>query len=185
MSDIYGDILKAQQKQGNLGGKAALDEAEKRNKANEKNKAPKDKEGDWTYNLYIDNGIVLDGTDGNGLSDPYVVLVALGPNNKSKQVYRSSVQKKTLEPSWSEKGTMKFKDTYTQLRVELWDQDIIGRNDFIGSNIIDVKNHGAAQKFDTEVYKEKDGSKDLTGSVKFQFEKVGASIIGTGKFGAY
>ncbi|KAF2074605.1 hypothetical protein CYY_004112 [Polysphondylium violaceum] len=77
---IYQDILTAQVKQGNFGGKKGqfgylVDEEKRRKKANKAYEKTKDRRN---YKIEITNGVVDVATDSNGLSDPWVSLSRSG-----------------------------------------------------------------------------------------------------------
>ncbi|KAL0269628.1 UNVERIFIED_CONTAM: hypothetical protein PYX00_007297 [Menopon gallinae] len=65
--------------------------------------------------------------DKNGFSDPYYELQI---NGECK--YKSSVKKKTLNPTWDENGIVPLPRPGSTLDLILWDHDTFGKNDFLG-----------------------------------------------------
>ncbi|EGC33061.1 hypothetical protein DICPUDRAFT_37318 [Dictyostelium purpureum] len=146
----------------------------------EKDDAKRNKVNTNEYEVHIQSGTVFEATDSNGLSDPYVTISMVREDGKTtKQIYRSSVCKKTLSPKWDEKGTMKFKENVSTLIIQLWDQDIIGSNDFIGGTSVDVASckYGNFQYIDAEVFEEKEGKVVTKGNVKLSIEKKKAKSV--------
>ena len=79
----------------------------------------------------------LPAMDLNGFSDPYYKVYLDGELS-----YQSEIVKKTLNPKWEGEITHQSKGTnirkvYT-LRIEVWDWDRIGSDDFIGDVAIEV-----------------------------------------------
>ncbi|XP_046401824.1 uncharacterized protein LOC124167829 [Ischnura elegans] len=65
--------------------------------------------------------------DLNGFSDPYCEVKVDG-----QLKYRSSVRKKTLNPSWEETTIVELPTGQQTLQVDLWDHDVLGKHDFLG-----------------------------------------------------
>ncbi|XP_069673106.1 uncharacterized protein [Periplaneta americana] len=72
--------------------------------------------------------------DLNGFSDPYCELKI---NGECK--YKSSIKKKTLNPSWEESAIMGLPRPGEMLEVVLWDHDTFGMKDFLGSVTISME----------------------------------------------
>eukprot|EP01132_Coremiostelium_polycephalum_P006795 gene6795-8431_t len=132
---IYEDILRAQVKQGNFGGKkgpfAYL--AEKKKKKPNK----EIKYDDWlVYEITVKDAQLYVAHDSNGFSDPYV---RIGKTKKDGSVFakkwllETPVIKKTLTPSWNYTDQITVNTAKSwQLTVELWDHDSL-KDDLIGS----------------------------------------------------
>lgn len=87
------------------------------------------------YSISVERGEGLGSFDLNGKSDPYVIVSWNG-----SEVGRTEVQKATLDPKWN-KHTFKLgllPDTEdgggdrVVLLLEVWDEDRIGKDDFMG-----------------------------------------------------
>ena len=79
--------------------------------------------------------------DSNGLSDPYFkiphrqygVVDLPGKKNRSKTI------KKTLNPTWNHTFDMEFNPNLcTKLQIQVYDYDLIGKDDLIGTANIDL-----------------------------------------------
>ncbi|KAM9994892.1 hypothetical protein ACTFIY_001073 [Dictyostelium cf. discoideum] len=168
--NIYMDIIAAQVSQGNFGGKngqfgyLAKDKSRKEKKLTKaKFETPKKKvEEKFEFNVLIGSGTVAEATDSNGLSDPFVIIWSVDDEGQpDKSLFKSKVCKKTLTPTWDEKGSLKLKESYKSLIVELWDHDLLSANDFIGRarinvDAINIKKYGYSFKDTISVY---DGEK--------------------------
>ena len=107
--------------------------------------------GDGKVKITLVSGKDLVAKDSNGLSDPYC-LIWIGPRGDFKspfKAWRSSVQRKTLAPEWNESHTFTIKDIcdpsaidfmYGEptLHIQVWDQDLIGKNDYMGDGEYDL-----------------------------------------------
>ncbi|KAJ9589915.1 hypothetical protein L9F63_016976, partial [Diploptera punctata] len=71
--------------------------------------------------------------DLNGFSDPYCELKI---NGECK--YKSSIKKKTLNPSWEESAIMGLPRVGEMLEVVLWDHDTFGMKDFLGNVMLSL-----------------------------------------------
>ncbi|KAN0019049.1 hypothetical protein ACTFIU_002251 [Dictyostelium citrinum] len=168
--NIYMDIISSQVSQGNFGGKngqfgyLAKDKSRREKKLSKaKYETPKKKTDDkFECNIHIRTGTVAEATDSNGLSDPFVIIWSVdSEGNPDKSLYKSKVCKKTLNPNWDEKGTLKLKTSYKSLIVELWDHDLLSANDFIGRAKVlvdcsDIKKYSSSFNDTVSVY---DGEK--------------------------
>uniref|UniRef100_A0A7S4L6M3 C2 domain-containing protein n=1 Tax=Paramoeba aestuarina TaxID=180227 RepID=A0A7S4L6M3_9EUKA len=73
----------------------------------------------------------LDSKDANGKSDPYCVLHYRGKKHKTKVI------KKNLNPTWDQDFELNDCDG-SFLHVEVYDWDLVGKDDFIGEAYIDL-----------------------------------------------
>ncbi|KFP21130.1 Ras GTPase-activating protein 4, partial [Egretta garzetta] len=77
--------------------------------------------------------------DRNGASDPFVRLRYNG------KVQESTVVKKSCYPRWNETFEFELAEpTEEKLCVEVWDWDLVGRNDFLGKVVFSVQGLEAA-----------------------------------------
>ncbi|EGG21310.1 C2 domain-containing protein [Cavenderia fasciculata] len=142
---VYEDILREQVKQGNMGGTKGplgyLTQKENATKLTKSSSKPKEEGYHW-IKIKLVHGIVYEATDGNGLSDPFVKFGRLNPTLfEGKYLFESPVEKKTLTPMWewtSESKELQIAGKHRYLIVEMWDRDLLSRNDFIGGNTIDL-----------------------------------------------
>ncbi|XP_071454089.1 uncharacterized protein [Hetaerina americana] len=79
------------------------------------------------FELGIIRACDLVAKDLNGFSDPYCEVKVDG-----QLKYRSSVRKKTLNPSWEETTIIELPTGQRTLQVDLWDHDVLGKHDFLG-----------------------------------------------------
>ncbi|GAM25680.1 hypothetical protein SAMD00019534_088550 [Acytostelium subglobosum LB1] len=136
---IYEDILRAQVKQGNFGGKhgpfAYLAEKKKR-------KPTKEIIYDnWLgYEVTVERAELYIATDSNGFSDPYVRIgkkVKDGLFSK-KWVLQTPAVSKTLNPVWNYTNSFTVNiGKSSDLQLQLWDKDAL-KDDFIGSATFSV-----------------------------------------------
>lgn len=76
----------------------------------------------------------LPAADRNGLSDPYCKIFL-----NDKQIHKTEVQKKTLQPAWNEFFEVAVPSrTAAKFRVECWDWDRSDRDDHLGSAVINL-----------------------------------------------
>jgi len=73
--------------------------------------------------------------DLNGLSDPFVVVQTEDPLNpkKPKKLWKSKIEKKTLNPSWKLEQYLLQLDFHKDIVFIVYDHDLIGRKEFMGS----------------------------------------------------
>ncbi|KAM9969092.1 hypothetical protein ACTFIW_000175 [Dictyostelium discoideum] len=162
--DLYSELIASQVRGGNLGGKnGQFGYLIKKQKQPKPTPIPKI---DLSFSIF--DGTISEAHDDNGLCDTYVVIKYVKPDGTQKAFYRSNVCRKTLTPDWDEKGSFELKKTVKQLVLELWDQDLLKKNDYIGS---------ATLNFD-EIINDKplngkvdffDNSQKLAGTVRFYF----------------
>ncbi|KAI5089445.1 ras GTPase-activating protein 4 isoform X1 [Silurus meridionalis] len=78
--------------------------------------------------------------DRNGASDPFV---RVRYNGKS---HESAVVKKSCYPRWNESFEFELDDTDSLLSVEVWDWDLVSRNDFLGKVLFNINRLQSAQQ---------------------------------------
>ncbi|XP_062844814.1 ras GTPase-activating protein 4 [Trichomycterus rosablanca] len=81
--------------------------------------------------------------DRNGASDPFVRVRFNG------KTHESAVVKKSCYPRWNESFEFELDDTLSDslLSVEVWDWDLVSRNDFLGKVLFNInKLHSAQQE---------------------------------------
>ncbi|KAJ1564794.1 Copine-4, partial [Cladochytrium tenue] len=77
--------------------------------------------------------------DANGLADPYFILTRIDRAGNAMHVYRSSMQRRTLEPVWRDLRVplrLLAPDgvgSGDRLRISLWDWDLTGGDDYMAS----------------------------------------------------
>ena len=75
--------------------------------------------------------------DVNGFSDPYVKLKLLNNNDSPKKNnsirFKTKTKKCTLNPSWNEMFSLELAAMDKRLLVEVWDEDLLSPDDFLGS----------------------------------------------------
>ena len=64
--------------------------------------------------------------DKRGTSDPYVILTLGGERRKSKTIPRN------LNPKWNESFALAVYDLQEMLQVEVFDKDLLSKDDFLG-----------------------------------------------------
>lgn len=81
------------------------------------------------------DGKDIRGVDRSGKSDPYVVFLL----DNDEKVYKSQVQKKTLNPVWNEQFSVTIKSRVDQkLSFSLFDWDRVGAAELLGSGDINI-----------------------------------------------
>ncbi|XP_043096552.1 ras GTPase-activating protein 4 isoform X2 [Puntigrus tetrazona] len=81
--------------------------------------------------------------DRNGASDPFVRVRYNG------KTYESSVVKKSCYPRWNESFEFELDETLADpglLSVEVWDWDLVSRNDFLGKVLFNINKLQSAQQ---------------------------------------
>jgi len=82
-----------------------------------------------TLRCDIIDGTDLPAADRNGFSDPYCKIILNGA-----EVYKTSTQKKTLNPKWNESFEIPIPSrTAAKFRVEVFDRDLGDKDDFLGA----------------------------------------------------
>ncbi|KAG0147448.1 hypothetical protein CROQUDRAFT_42936 [Cronartium quercuum f. sp. fusiforme G11] len=85
--------------------------------------------------VMLDNAKDLLAADRNGYSDPYAQFVLNG-----MKVFKSSVQKKTLNPKWMERFEVEVPSrVHADFSVQVFDWDRVGASDKLGQAQIDLK----------------------------------------------
>jgi len=83
------------------------------------------------------SGRKLQGTDDNGKSDPYAVVMY--DDQKEKTAYKS----KTTAPEWNEDFTFKIAGDENMekatVRVQVFDHDFVGKDDYLGEALITLE----------------------------------------------
>eukprot|EP01102_Stenamoeba_stenopodia_P013301 TRINITY_DN4299_c0_g1_i1.p1 TRINITY_DN4299_c0_g1~~TRINITY_DN4299_c0_g1_i1.p1 ORF type:complete len:366 (+),score=61.64 TRINITY_DN4299_c0_g1_i1:84-1181(+) len=92
--------------------------------------------GDVKYEILEIVGYNLAAKDSNGFSDPFISI----KDSSGKRLWKSSVQKKTLNPHWDFKNapielTTKLNNEEHHLDVTIWDKDLIGQ-DYMGQCLL-------------------------------------------------
>jgi len=131
---------------------------------------------DKILSLHVLGGRNLASKDSNGLSDPYVVAQLLDANGKiiKSSTQKTSVVKKSLNPTWeNEILRMPTNASVVTLDVTVWDEDVIGKDEFMGQISIpvgDFTKGGKEKWFPLFQRKEKGGEKEeVTGEVLLKF----------------
>ena len=89
--------------------------------------------------LEADKAIDLLSGDSNGLSDPYFKIPhgQVGVIDLPKKQHKTRWISKTLNPEWKESFVIEFDPMKcSKLRIEVYDFDYIGRNDFLGGGFV-------------------------------------------------
>ena len=94
--------------------------------------------------------------DANGRSDPYCVLglaSSSGAFIKDELRKKTPVQYKTLKPQWEKDNRFVFdpfhKGELCSIRIDVWDEDKISSDDFMGQIFLDPMVH---YKLDEELF---------------------------------
>jgi Ca2+-binding EF-hand superfamily protein len=104
--------------------------------------------------------------DMNGKSDPYCLV--LGQTNfGSKMKYKSRVVKASLNPVWNFDASLNFVDPTSKVKIEVYDKDAVGKDDFLGEVEVDLK---AA---DGKLKKVKLQGKKAKGEIEFSVLELG------------
>ncbi|POW18700.1 hypothetical protein PSHT_05469 [Puccinia striiformis] len=86
--------------------------------------------------VFLDHAKDLMAADRNGYSDPYAQFVLNGA-----KVFKSSVQKKTLNPKWTERFDVEIPSrAAAEFYVNVYDWDRVGTSDKLGQGRIDLSN---------------------------------------------
>ena len=91
------------------------------------------------YRVGIIKGQNLEAFDAGGTSDPYCRIRDL-ECIASRSKVKTSIQKKTLNPTWNSSFQLALDDMFHHglagLEIELWDSDVAAKDDFMGSIVI-------------------------------------------------
>ena len=92
---------------------------------------PENRPGDIGLKVFIDRAENIAGADAMGTSDPYIKVFW-----EHKEQHTTKVKKLTTNPKWREDVVCKLPAgtdlTKTQLRLDMYDRDLIGKDDFLG-----------------------------------------------------
>ncbi|KAH3671943.1 hypothetical protein OGAPHI_000129 [Ogataea philodendri] len=104
--------------------------------------------------LTIVKALDLKAADKNGKSDPFVVITVNGI-----QVYKTDKVKKNLNPVFNEQVTIPVKSrSRTEVKAVLYDYDVAGKNDPLGSAVLDLTQLKPNEKVPFEVRLDTQGS---------------------------
>ncbi|KAM9967368.1 hypothetical protein ACTFIW_001452 [Dictyostelium discoideum] len=86
------------------------------------------------YEFFVVSGKVSKGYDSNGLADPYVKMGYISKKTgKTEYFLKTKVIKSTLLPEFQHKQVQELdSDDIEKVVIEMYDHDLIGKNDFIG-----------------------------------------------------
>lgn len=79
--------------------------------------------------------------DFNGFSDPYVKLQV------GKQRFKTKVVKMNLNPEWDQEFSFVVADVREVLKLDVYDEDMIGTDDFLGQVRVTLEDLLAAENF--------------------------------------
>ncbi|GAM85418.1 hypothetical protein ANO11243_034250 [Dothideomycetidae sp. 11243] len=143
------------------------------------------------------DAVDLPAADRNGYSDPYCKFMLHG-----KEVYKSKVQKKTLQPAWNEYFEVPIRSrTAGDFSVDVYDWDFGGNDDFLGRAAINLDLLEPFQKKEVTltldgksgsirlgmlfkpdyVTRSRQGSSTFSGTFATPGKVVGAPVKGVGK----
>ena len=83
--------------------------------------------------IRLEKAFKLKAMDKNGFSDPFVNFSMGG-----KKLCASDTKKKNLNPVWNQNFAVKIPAEKGKLLIEVFDHDVIGSNDLIGCNSLDL-----------------------------------------------
>ncbi|KAF0909551.1 hypothetical protein E2562_037185 [Oryza meyeriana var. granulata] len=92
-------------------------------------------------NVHVIEARNLRAMDSNGFSDPYVKL-QLG-----KQRFKTKVVKKNLNPTWDQEFSFSVGDVRDVLKLYVYDEDMIGIDDFLGQVKVPLEDVLAADNY--------------------------------------
>mmetsp|Transcript_25559 Transcript_25559/g.31437 ORF Transcript_25559/g.31437 Transcript_25559/m.31437 type:complete len:603 (+) Transcript_25559:111-1919(+) len=125
--------------------------------------------------IHLSRAAGLPAADSNGLSDPFVKFRVGKSTNKSYRV------EKSLNPSWNEDIFIPVpKDSKDSLRVEVWDWDLIGSNDYLGECVVDISEINWENPIDYEmelIDKRSKGGHQEAGTIIFSVKRAHRSEI--------
>ena len=91
--------------------------------------------------------------DLNGLSDPYFKIPhgQKGVVDLPKKQHRTKTIDNTLNPVWNESFVIEYNPMIcTKLRIEVYDYDLIGRNDFLGGGYATLEWINGSENYNEE-----------------------------------
>jgi len=111
--------------------------------------------------------------DANGKSDPYLRITY------GQTKLKTAIQKKTLNPNWkNESFLLPYEEGEAHLRVQCWDWDLIGSDEFMGEFTVDLskfkQNNPVTEWFKLcpETDSKKKSSKAVTGEIQLSIQLV-------------
>lgn len=104
--------------------------------------------------------------DYNGTSDPYVILELEGKK------YTSSYKPATLEPVWNEDFTFQIVNKNGILKVDVYDKDTVGTDDFEGGLQIPIKSFQDQQRHDDWYDLVLQGNSRGNGSIRLRIQFI-------------
>ncbi|EFA81113.1 hypothetical protein PPL_05949 [Heterostelium album PN500] len=92
------------------------------------------------FEFFVVSGKVKDGYDSNGLADVYVKIGYIKKSSEKPEWFlKTPVIKNSLLPHWAFKQQQALDTSIiSNIRIEMWDHDMIGSDDFIGGLTLDV-----------------------------------------------
>ncbi|XP_059473484.1 uncharacterized protein LOC132195473 isoform X2 [Neocloeon triangulifer] len=121
--------------------------------------------GTGLMEVYLIRAKDLEAKDLNGFSDPYCEVKI---NGECK--YKSNIKKKTLNPIWEESAIMGLPRQGETLDLVIWDHDVLGMKDFIGSVSITVDEIRHLSSLDTAQWRQLQGVK--TGAIEIRVKVI-------------
>lgn len=107
-----------------------------------------------TIHVTIESAKDLRAADLNGKSDPYVVY-DWAERARTKRTAKTHVVDKNLNPVWQHHGSLYYSSPSSTniIEFDVWDKDMIGKDDFLGHASIDIgktleKSKEATQRFE-------------------------------------
>ena len=128
---------------------------------------PENMPGDIGLKIYIDRAENITAADfATKTSDPYVRVFW-----EHKEIYKTEVKKLTCNPKWKEEVVCKLPAgadlRQTQLRLDMYDRDLIGKDDFLGRVTVFVAD--MVERVGRSTYVRKMSGPDVP--QKFRFKK--------------
>jgi len=118
------------------------------------------------YRVHVKGAHDVLAADLNGKSDPYCVV--LGQTNfGSKLKCKSRVVKASLNPVWNFDASLSFVDPKSKVKIEVYDKDAVGKDDFLGEVEVDLSSA------DGKLKKVKLQGKKAKGEIEFSILELG------------
>ncbi|KAN0040447.1 hypothetical protein ACTA71_008784 [Dictyostelium dimigraforme] len=91
------------------------------------------------FEFFVVSGKVSKGYDSNGLADPFVRIGYISKKTgKTEFFLKTKSCKNTLIPEFQHKQDQELDtDDFDKIIIEMYDHDLIGKNDFIGKTTIE------------------------------------------------
>jgi len=115
------------------------------------------------YRVHVKAAHDVLAADLNGKSDPYCVVLAT-TSFGSKLKYKSRSIKATLNPVWNFDTSLSYVDPSTKVKIEVYDKDAVGKDDYLGEVEVDLK-EGSDGKLKTVKLQGKKAKGDIEFSV--------------------